>query len=239
MTAAPDERPPASLRERKKEKTRVKLVQVATRLFLDEGFEETTVGAIAAAAEVSPRTFFRYFPTKEAVVFRHHPARLAQFRALLAEHRKPARPFEGVRLALLAFARTFEKAHVELLAEWRIVTASPLLIARDVELDTEFEAAIAESVVGAGDPGAPIASHQARLFAGALFGVIRAVMQEWYAGGCEVSLVALGEEGLRMAGEGFARFGTARAAPPAPESARRVAGKGPRSGAGGGARDLS
>jgi len=212
------ERVPGSLRERKKERTRAKLVQVATRLFLDVGFEGTTVGAIAAAGDISPRTFFRYFPTKEAIVFRQHPDRLAHLRALLAQHRTPAAPFAGVRDALLAFARQFERQREELLAEWRIVMASPLLIARDVELDTEFEDAIAESVVGSGAPGAPVASHQARLFAGALFGVIRAVMQEWYMGGCEASLVALGAEGLQLAGEGFARFGTA---PEAGGSAKR------------------
>lgn len=207
MAASNRDRAPASLRERKKERTREKLVQVATRLFLDVGFEQTTVGTIAAAADVSPRTFFRYFPTKEAVVFRHHEERLRLLRALLAEHRTPAAPFEGVRRALLAFARAYEEARADLLTEFRIVTASALLIARDVELDFEFEAAIAASVEGAGDPAAPIDAHRARLFAGALFGVIRAVMQAWYDGGCAASLVALGDEGLALAGAGFASLG--------------------------------
>ncbi len=233
MTASSRERAPASLRERKKARTRARLVQVATRLFLDEGFEETTVGAIAAAADISPRTFFRYFPTKEAIVFRHHDERVALLRRLLAEHRTPAMPFVGVERALLAFAREFERSADELLAEWRIVTASPLLVARDVELDFEYEAAIAASVIGAGDPAAPVDSPRARLFAGALFGVIRAVMQEWYDGGCEASLVALGTEGLALVGAGFARFGASpgaaaepagRSGPPRPRGASQTTG---------------
>ncbi|MCD2188605.1 TetR family transcriptional regulator [Actinomycetospora soli] len=56
------------LRERKKERTRAELQRHALRLFRDQGWAATTVDDIAAAAEVSRSTFFRYFPTKEDVV---------------------------------------------------------------------------------------------------------------------------------------------------------------------------
>ncbi|GAB2566087.1 hypothetical protein Aab01nite_46710 [Paractinoplanes abujensis] len=62
--------PPAAagLRERKKAKTRATIRDVAMRLFTSQGYAATTVEQIAEAAEVSPSTFFRYFPTKEDVV---------------------------------------------------------------------------------------------------------------------------------------------------------------------------
>jgi AcrR family transcriptional regulator len=56
------------LRERKKQKTRWSIQEHALRLFEKQGYEQTTVDQIAAAAEISPSTFFRYFKTKEDVV---------------------------------------------------------------------------------------------------------------------------------------------------------------------------
>ena len=67
MSGPTGEAPPG-LRERKKQRTRATLVDVAARLCAEQGYERTTVDQIAAAADVSPRTFSRYFPNKEAVI---------------------------------------------------------------------------------------------------------------------------------------------------------------------------
>jgi AcrR family transcriptional regulator len=57
------------LRERKKLRTRASIQKEAMRLFLEKGYEETTIEDIAEGVEISPSTFFNYFPSKEAVVF--------------------------------------------------------------------------------------------------------------------------------------------------------------------------
>lgn len=59
---------PVGLRERKKAATRAAIQRHALRLFGEQGYEATTIDQIAAAAEVSPATVFRYFPTKEDLV---------------------------------------------------------------------------------------------------------------------------------------------------------------------------
>lgn len=60
---------PRGLRERKKQATRRRIVEAAYELFERDGYESTTVEAIAAAAEVSPATFYNYFPQKEDLLF--------------------------------------------------------------------------------------------------------------------------------------------------------------------------
>lgn len=72
-----------SLRERNRLQTRVAIEAAALELFRDRGFDRTTVGDIADRAGISPRTFFRYFPSKDHVIFTDHAAALAELRGRL------------------------------------------------------------------------------------------------------------------------------------------------------------
>lgn len=74
------------MRERKKQRTRRAVVEAAYRLFDERGYEETTVNEIAAAADVSPGTFFNHFPAKEDVVF-SEPGQLDRLLRLIGERR--------------------------------------------------------------------------------------------------------------------------------------------------------
>lgn len=75
--------PPVGLRARKKEATSAALRRWAIELFLERGFAETTVQDIADAAGISQRTFFRYYPTKDAVIATEHARRERELAELL------------------------------------------------------------------------------------------------------------------------------------------------------------
>lgn len=95
--AGPGSDPESGLRERKKERTRKLLREGAAALFAERGFAGTTVADIAACANVSERTFFRYFESKEALLL---PDSLDVFGYVEAElARRPRRRIRSTRCA--------------------------------------------------------------------------------------------------------------------------------------------
>lgn len=135
-----------SLRERKKARLRLELTKAAVGLFQQQGFDATTVEQIASAVETSPRTFFRYFGTKEDVLFGDAPDRLEQFRATLAAA-DPDRPaLEIVSDALteaVLFVSIFDDPALEadIAAIWQSEAAPRR---RYMEIVLEWEGAVAE-----------------------------------------------------------------------------------------------
>jgi AcrR family transcriptional regulator len=88
------------LRERKKQRTRQAIATAALRLFAERGYEETTIADIAAAADVSPRTFFSYFPSKDDVVFAEIDDRLAEVAERLRRTPRET-PMETIRRSIV------------------------------------------------------------------------------------------------------------------------------------------
>jgi AcrR family transcriptional regulator len=87
----------AGLRERKKQRTREQIVEAAFRLFDKRGYHATTVADIAAAADIAPRTFFAYFPSKEAVVFFDYEPIIAGLRAAIEQRPEGESTIDALR----------------------------------------------------------------------------------------------------------------------------------------------
>jgi AcrR family transcriptional regulator len=85
------------LRERKKQRTREQIIEAAMGLFAERGYQATTIADIAEAADVAPRTFFSYFPSKEAVVFHNVERDLDSLASALDDRLPGETAFDALR----------------------------------------------------------------------------------------------------------------------------------------------
>ena len=167
---------PDGLRERKKARTRASIREHALRLFREQGYQRTTVEQIAAAAEVSPSTFFRYFPTKEDVVLQDD----MDTRMIEALERQPPGlgPLSAVRAATREVFASYTQADLDVLRETTALTVTvPEIRARAMD---EFARTI--SVIGealAKRSGRPADDLAVRTTAGAIIGVIMSITMPW------------------------------------------------------------
>jgi AcrR family transcriptional regulator len=140
----------AGLRERKKQRTRLALIDAALELFLAQGYEATTIDAIVAAVEVSQRTFFRYFATKEDVVtsfLAEHDEVLAE---ALAERPAQERPFTALFESLRVVLRTIagsDPADTERFRRVRqVIEATPSLMSAQMARSSASEKTLAAEI---------------------------------------------------------------------------------------------
>jgi AcrR family transcriptional regulator len=129
-----------SLRERKKQRTREALIEAAFELFTTKGFEATTVDEIADAVEVSSRTFFRYFGSKEDLAT---SLQLQQFlEVYTALEARPAHEpvITALRRACVQVLQEYEDGDTDasqFACVMQLVQDSPAVMARSLEMCTE------------------------------------------------------------------------------------------------------
>jgi AcrR family transcriptional regulator len=164
------------LRERKKQHTRQLIAEIARRRFAERGFEGVTVAEIAREAEVSEKTVFNYFATKEDLVY----WRLESFEQELLDTIRERAVGESVLAAFGRFVRAprgllgnvDEDAREQLAALTRTIVSSPALLAREQQIFAGYTRSLAELIEeeeGAGEVEAWVAAN-------ALMGVHRALV---------------------------------------------------------------
>lgn len=171
-------------------------------MFHEKGFEASTIDEICTEVPISKRTFFRYFPDKEALVFPNRDMRLERFVDLLTETPGCEQPFDTFRRVTRLFAAEYMDNREQLLAQQTLIASSPTLLAREREIDHDWEQAIADAFVRRFPPG-PASRRRAEVLAGAMIGVVRATMRHWFARGCVDDLEQLGHEALDSLERGF------------------------------------
>ena len=199
----------ASLRERKKLATRRALRRAALDLVTDRGFTHVTVEDIAAAADVSPRTFFNYFPSKEAALFGADPDRIAVLRERVARLAPGEPALTALRLVMVDDARAVADELGELggdpagwLRRMKSAHTDPQLRAARAAQMAMVERAIAEGLaerLGTDPERDPYPG----LLAATAAGVFRASISFWAGSGGTVPLEHLVGQAFGALAEGL------------------------------------
>jgi AcrR family transcriptional regulator len=167
------------LRERKKARTRASLREHALRLFREQGYQATTVEQIAAAAEVSPSTFFRYFPTKEDLVLQDD----VDVRMMEAIQQQPSGvgPIAAMRAAMREVLGSYSPEDLAVVNETtRLSMTVPEIRARAMDEFARTITVISETL--AKRVGRSADDIAVRTAAGAIIGVVMSIAMPWRDG---------------------------------------------------------
>jgi TetR/AcrR family transcriptional regulator, regulator of mycofactocin system len=139
--------PAPTRRERKKLETRQALEQAALRLFAERGYEQTTVEEIAEAADVAVRTFFRYFSSKQDVLFGDVVKdRVSRLRTELAVRPRSESPIKSITTVMDLLDVAGEDEEEQILARFDLLRQQPSLRTRYLDLINAMRLVVVEFV---------------------------------------------------------------------------------------------
>ena len=152
-----------ALRERTRLAVQKDISEIAMRLFLDNGFDDVTVDQIAAEAGISPRSFFRYFATKEDVVLGHVAQGGLYLKTALEARPATEAPWDALRAAFDTLLADFSESPQSLRRTSRMLLETPSLRARHLEKQLQWQELLVPDIarrLGAPDGGtADVRAH--------------------------------------------------------------------------------
>ncbi len=188
------------LRERKKERTRHEIIEVALKLFEKKGYDGTTIEEIAEVAEVSARTVFRYFTSKEDLVFLGQDEENARVAELMRNAPKGTPALDALMAGTRAVLTTANTQPSQLLRSQKLIQTTPTLRAHKAKVLQTVQHLIADGLTP------PRASKKEllriRMMAAVYMAALDAAMSHWIeegAKGSPLEGVAMVEEVLRRA----------------------------------------
>jgi AcrR family transcriptional regulator len=194
-----------SLRERKKLRTRADLTDAAFRLFSDRGFDETTIEDIVEQVEVSPRTFFRYFDSKEDVVIGFFDDMGRQLRSALAARPPEEPPYTAVREALRSLVDVYLDQRDRVMAAKRLSYDTQAIRARLLDKHARWENGLTEELATRLRVDAE-ADPRPRLIAAVALAAFSTAVGGWCTNQGRDDLHALVDAALESVAHGFDRI---------------------------------
>ena len=176
---APDPRPQPSRRSRKKSRTQAALAEAGARLFASRGFDETTTNDIAEAADVSQRTLFRHFASKEAVLYGDMDELIFDLRDALAGRPAGEPVLAVVHNAITSLAENFERHRDRRLLQARLAAVYPSVSAYSrATVQFGWEREIIAAVANRLDVD-PLVDPRPEIIAGATMSAVRVATRQW------------------------------------------------------------
>jgi AcrR family transcriptional regulator len=191
------------LRERKRERTREEIRQAALELFDRHGFDDTTIEQIADAADVGRRTFFRYFPTKQSVLFADAEEKAAQLAEAFAAQPLDQHPVRSAIGALEELIGVIEPQKARHQMFRTIVVEGVDVRSRHLEVNDRVKAGLAAAI--AERLGVDLlADARPGAWAAVVMGCFSSAYQRWMADGDDgAPLRSLFAEAVAAVADGF------------------------------------
>jgi AcrR family transcriptional regulator len=177
MSIASTPERPGGRRERRRAATRRRLQDSALQLALEHGVESLTVERISDAADIAPRTFFHYFPSKEDALLPTDLIRLDELRAALAGQPDSGDPVAAVWRALAAWAPGYDVAREDAAARLRLAAGHPGLLPRFLARFAAVEEIVAADL--ARRLGSDPAGLRASVLAAVIVAAFRTAVHRW------------------------------------------------------------
>lgn len=187
------------LRARRRQRIADEIELTALRLFAEHGVNAVTVDDIARAADISRRTFFRYFASKDDLL-NGNPERQRDIVCEVAESSPLGTSSRAlVRCIILALTSDFDDRREALLLRKRIAAHASNIISKGQGRNPSLIETIIEVVTSHAD-GKSDSEFQCRVYVHAGFGAMQAAVRTWFAGGTSDSLQDLSAEALNLIG---------------------------------------
>jgi AcrR family transcriptional regulator len=189
-----DESQPVSLRERKKRLAQATIEETALRLFQQQGYEQTSIQDIADAVMMSSRTFFRYFASKEEVLFGPMRAVLSDGLRFLQRVAPTESPHAALRATFGYLASRYQQERASFLTRYHVVMQIPSLASIYLYALMKTEPALCEALCSR--PETVTNRNQMRFLVAIYMAALRVALEEWLEQEAQGDLVSLLREYL-------------------------------------------